>query len=159
MKSLVYMDLTIGADPELFFSKNGRIIGSERILQGGKLEKNPAYGLGPVEVVEDGVQAELHPRPFACRANFSDSLKLTFQCLDEALQKLGEEHFDLVLADIFLPGRNGYEVCEFVKRHPEMEGVPVILLVGAFEPFDKAEAARVQADGHLTKPFESRILI
>ena len=76
-----------------------------------------------------------------------------------ALKKLGEEHFDLILADIFMPGRNGYEVCEFVKRHPEMHDVPVILLVGAFEPFDKSEAARVQADGHLTKPFESRILI
>lgn len=76
-----------------------------------------------------------------------------------ALKKLTEEHFDLVLADIFMPGRNGYEVCEFVKSDPELRDVPVVLLVGAFEPFDKAEAARVQADGHLTKPFESRILI
>ncbi len=76
-----------------------------------------------------------------------------------ALKKLGEEQFDLVLADIFMPGRNGYEVCEYVKANAETRDVPVILLVGAFEPFDKSEAARVQADGHLTKPFESRILI
>lgn len=76
-----------------------------------------------------------------------------------ALKKLNEDTYDLVLADIFMPGRNGYEVCEYVKTSPQTADVPVILLVGAFEPFDKSEAARVRADGHLTKPFESRILI
>lgn len=75
-----------------------------------------------------------------------------------AIKKLNEETFDLVLADIFMPGRNGYEVCEYVKSSG-LHDIPVILLVGAFEPFDKAEASRVGADGHLTKPFESRILV
>ncbi|MGB5038278.1 MAG: response regulator [Blastocatellia bacterium] len=76
-----------------------------------------------------------------------------------ALRKLSEDVFDLVLADIFMPGRNGYEVCEYVKTNPQHADIPVVLLVGAFEPFDKSEAARVRADGHLTKPFESRILV
>jgi CheY-like chemotaxis protein len=76
-----------------------------------------------------------------------------------AIKKLGEEPFDLVLADIFMPGRNGYEVCEYIKTSREFGELPVLLLVGAFEPFDKAEAGRVRADGHLTKPFESRILV
>ncbi len=76
-----------------------------------------------------------------------------------ALRKLEEASFDLVLADIFMPGRNGYEVCEYVKSSPAHSHIPVILLVGAFEPFDRSEAARVRADGHLTKPFESRILV
>jgi len=76
-----------------------------------------------------------------------------------ALKKLREDAFDLVLADIFMPGRNGYEVCEYIKNQPQLSRVPVILLVGAFEPFDRSEASRVRADGHLTKPFESRILV
>jgi CheY-like chemotaxis protein len=76
-----------------------------------------------------------------------------------ALKKLREDVYDLVLADIFMPGRNGYEVCEYIKSQPELSRVPVILLVGAFEPFDRSEASRVRADGHLTKPFESRILV
>jgi CheY-like chemotaxis protein len=76
-----------------------------------------------------------------------------------ALKKLREDVFDLVLADIFMPGRNGYEVCEYIKAQPQLARVPVILLVGAFEPFDRSEASRVRADGHLTKPFESRILV
>src|SRR6185369_305834 len=66
---------------------------------------------------------------------------------------------DLVLADIFMPGKNGYELCESIKQNSQFRNVPVVLLVGAFEPFDQAEARRVRADAHLTKPFESRTLV
>lgn len=78
---------------------------------------------------------------------------------DAALKKIHELRPDVVLADIFMPGKNGYEVCEYVKSEPELQSTPVILLVGAFEPFDSGEANRVKADGHLTKPFEIKVLI
>jgi CheY-like chemotaxis protein len=78
---------------------------------------------------------------------------------DAALKKVREIHPDLVLADIFMPGENGYELCDHIKNDPEIAHIPVILLVGAYEPFDQTEATRVQADGHLTKPFEIRVLI
>jgi CheY-like chemotaxis protein len=72
---------------------------------------------------------------------------------------LAEVSPDLVLADIFMPGKNGYELCEAIKDNSQFRNVPVVLLVGAFEPFDQAEARRVRADAHLTKPFESRTLV
>jgi CheY-like chemotaxis protein len=78
---------------------------------------------------------------------------------DLAERRLNEVKPDLVLADIFMPGKNGYELCEVIKQNPLFRNVPVVLLVGAFEPFDQAEARRVQADAHLTKPFESRTLV
>jgi CheY-like chemotaxis protein len=78
---------------------------------------------------------------------------------DQAERMLGEVAPDLVLADIFMPGKNGYELCEAIKQSPQFHHVPVVLLVGAFEPFDQAEARRVRADAHLTKPFESRALV
>ena len=78
---------------------------------------------------------------------------------DSALKKIHEHRPSLVLADIFMPGKNGYEVCEAIKSDPELRSIPVILLVGAFEPFDGHEAARVKADSHLTKPFEIKALI
>ena len=78
---------------------------------------------------------------------------------DHAERKLGEVNPDLVLADIFMPGKNGYELCESIKQNPQYSNVPVVLLVGAFEPFDQNEARRVGADDHLTKPFESRKLV
>ncbi|HEY6404239.1 MAG TPA: response regulator [Blastocatellia bacterium] len=74
---------------------------------------------------------------------------------DEAVNRLRRLRPSLVMADISIPGRNGYEICEFVKTHPEMGGTPVILLAPAFETFDEERARRIGADHHLTKPFQS----
>ena len=74
---------------------------------------------------------------------------------DEAIDRLRRLRPALVMADIAIPGKDGYEICEFVKTHPEMEGTPVILLVPAFEAFDEERARRIGADHHLTKPFQS----
>jgi len=72
---------------------------------------------------------------------------------EAAVRKLADISPDLVLADIFMPVRNGYEVCEYVKKDARFAHVPVILLVGAFDPLDEREAQRVGADGILKKPF------
>jgi CheY-like chemotaxis protein len=66
---------------------------------------------------------------------------------------------DVVLADVFMPGYSGYEICERIKNDPEMAKTPVILLVGTFEPFDESEASRVRCDAHLTKPFDTSEMI
>lgn len=78
---------------------------------------------------------------------------------EAAVRKALEVHPQVVLADIFMPGKNGYEVCEFIKQHSDLASTRVILLVGAFEPFDEKEAARVQADDHLKKPFDPQMLL
>jgi CheY-like chemotaxis protein len=72
---------------------------------------------------------------------------------EAAVRRLPDANPDLVLADVFMPVRNGYEVCEFVKKDERFAHVPVILLVGAFDPLDEKEARRVGADGVLKKPF------
>ncbi len=78
---------------------------------------------------------------------------------DAALDEVRAFKPDIVLADVFMPGCNGYEVCAHIKQDPELRDTPVILLVGTFEPFDEAEAARVKCDGYLTKPFDTSELI
>lgn len=72
---------------------------------------------------------------------------------EAAVRRLPDVNPDLILADIFMPARNGYEVCEFVKKDRRFAHVPVILLMGAFDPLDEKEARRVCADGVLKKPF------
>ena len=72
---------------------------------------------------------------------------------EAAVRKISDIHPDLVLADVFMPVRNGYEVCRYVKEDPALKHIPVILLVGAFDPLDEQEAQRVGADGVLKKPF------
>jgi CheY-like chemotaxis protein len=74
----------------------------------------------------------------------------------EALGALEDERPpDVLLADVCMPGPDGYELCERVKQDERLRGVPVILLVGTFEPFNEAEARRVGADTFVTKPFQS----
>lgn len=77
----------------------------------------------------------------------------------DALQYIQKEKPDLVLADIEMPGLNGYELCEKIKSNPSLQDIPVILLSGAFEPLDEDRASQVKADGNLVKPFESSELI
>ena len=77
----------------------------------------------------------------------------------QALRKIHELKPDIALLDVIMPEANGYEVCEKVKRDPETSQIPVLLLTGTFEPFDRKRAESAGADGHLTKPFESQVLI
>ena len=76
---------------------------------------------------------------------------------DDALIKLGEMSPDVVIADVHMPGADGFEICRVTKeRHP---GVPVLLLVGTFEPFEESSAGEVGAEAHLKKPFDSQELL
>lgn len=74
---------------------------------------------------------------------------------EQAVEQIESIKPDLVMADVFMPGKDGYEVCEFVKAHPQLKDTPVILLVHAFEPFDPERAKKAGADHQLTKPFQS----
>lgn len=74
---------------------------------------------------------------------------------DAAMRKFDEFMPDLVMADVNMPGLNGYEVCRIIKHTEETQNIPVILLVGSFEPFDENEAKEAGADDYLTKPFQS----
>jgi CheY-like chemotaxis protein len=77
----------------------------------------------------------------------------------QALKKVGEIHPNIILLDVIMPEKNGYEVCEELKHDPSTSGIPILLLTGTFEPFDRKRAESAGADGHLTKPFESQLLI
>ena len=77
----------------------------------------------------------------------------------KAIQKLAEMRPDIILSDIIMPEKNGYEVCEYVKSHPEFRNIPVVLLTGTFEPFDPDRAEKAGCDAVVTKPFESQSLI
>jgi CheY-like chemotaxis protein len=78
---------------------------------------------------------------------------------DSALDEIRAFRPDIVLVDVFMPGCNGYEVCSLIKEDPGLAGIPVVLLVGTFEPFDESEASRVKCNGYLTKPFDTSELV
>ena len=76
-----------------------------------------------------------------------------------AIKIMDELAPDLIVADIFMPGKNGYELCQWVKSNPKWKHIPVLLTIGAMEPYDPAEGRKAQADGLVTKPLESSDLI
>ena len=78
---------------------------------------------------------------------------------DDAVTRAQQVRPDIVLADIVMPGKNGYEVCRAIKSDPKLSHVPVLLLTGTFESFDAERARQVGADGHITKPFEAQALV
>lgn len=72
-----------------------------------------------------------------------------------AMEKFVEIQPDIVLVDTTLAGTNGYQICEMIKQDATTRHIPVLLLVGSFEPFDHDAAERAGADGFMTKPFHS----
>lgn len=78
---------------------------------------------------------------------------------DEAIARLTKSPPDIVLADVGMPGKNGYEVAQHIKSTPRLSHIPVVLLTGAFEPIDQAKAAAAGCDGVLAKPFEPQLVI
>lgn len=74
---------------------------------------------------------------------------------EDAIVKARELMPDVVVADVVMPVRSGYDVCAQLKSDPATQRIPVLLLSGAFEEFDEARAKAAGADGHLAKPFDS----
>lgn len=88
----------------------------------------------------------------------SDDVKVAaFSNGDDALEKIEALAPDLVIADIHMPGADGYEVARRVKAGAPQ--TPVLLLVGTFEPFEESEVEASGADGFLMKPFDSQELL
>ncbi len=77
----------------------------------------------------------------------------------QAIDRIESDRPDIVLADVGMPEKSGYEVAAFVKNTPHLAHIPVLLLTGAFEPVDEKKALAVGCDGVLAKPFEPQMVI
>ena len=78
---------------------------------------------------------------------------------DELLERLRDSQPDLIICDVIMPGKDGYEVCQQIKSSSEWLHLPVILLTGTFEPFDRDRAIAAGCSEIITKPFEARKLV
>jgi CheY-like chemotaxis protein len=77
----------------------------------------------------------------------------------QAIDRIDVDPPDIVLADIDMPKRDGYEVAAYIKSRPQLAHIPVVLLTGAFEPVDQARAAASGSSDVFTKPFEPQMVI
>ena len=77
----------------------------------------------------------------------------------EALERIERDEPDVVVCDVVMPDRDGYEICDFVKRHPRLAGTPVLLMSGIVNDEVRERAARVQSADVLSKPFAADDLL
>ena len=78
---------------------------------------------------------------------------------DDALARVKETKPDVVLADVNMPGLNGYELCRAIRADADIASTPVLLLTGSFESFDESRARDAGANAHIAKPFEAQALV
>ncbi|MDO9585054.1 MAG: response regulator [Syntrophales bacterium] len=77
----------------------------------------------------------------------------------QALQYIRENQPDLVILDLMLPGISGFEICRLIRKKPETEGLPIIMLTAKADSVDKIMGLEIGADDYLTKPFNVRELL
>ena len=78
---------------------------------------------------------------------------------DEALTALEEFRPDLVLLDLMMPKRNGYDVCQWIRATPSLAGTKVLMLTAKGRDVDVEKGLGVGADAYVTKPFATKELV
>src|SRR2546423_739021 len=76
-----------------------------------------------------------------------------------ALSEIEQARPNVVITDVIMPGKDGYEVCQHIKSHPALQGTPVILMSGVVNRAVAERAFAVKADELLRKPFQPQDLI
>ena len=77
----------------------------------------------------------------------------------EAMERFDRDEPDIVVCDVLMPDKDGYEICEFVKRHPRLGATPVLLMSGIVNDEVRERAARVKSADVLSKPFAAEDLL
>ena len=76
-----------------------------------------------------------------------------------ALTNIEQSKPDVVITDVIMPDKDGYEVCQSIKQHPKLNGTPVILMSGVVNRAVAEKAFSVKADELIRKPFQPQDLI
>ena len=75
---------------------------------------------------------------------------------EEAIAAIEEHHPSLVLLDVMLPKRDGFEICEMIRANPDWQDIRIIMLTARGRDADREKGRALGADEYLTKPFSTR---
>ena len=78
---------------------------------------------------------------------------------NEALEQIGRDAPDLIVCDVIMPDMDGYQICDFVKKHPTLSRTPVLLISGIVNGTVLERAAKVRSDDVMRKPFAAEELL
>ena len=77
----------------------------------------------------------------------------------EALERIERDAPDVIVCDVVMPDRDGYEICDFVKNHSRLRATPVLLMSGIVNDEVRQRATRAGSEGVLSKPFAAEDLL
>lgn len=100
-------------------------------------------------VVDDSLTARKQLGTALARAQIESDI---VEAGEEALERINNNRYDIILLDVVMPGVSGYEVCRTIKRNRAIKHTPVIMLTGKSSPFDKVKGKLSGCDSYLTKP-------
>ncbi|HXU30598.1 MAG TPA: response regulator [Thermoanaerobaculia bacterium] len=78
---------------------------------------------------------------------------------EEAIRKIRDDRPDLVLLDVVLPGKNGFQICREIKSKPDTQAIKVVLVTSKNQESDRFWGMKQGADEYLTKPFSTEDLL
>lgn len=107
-------------------------------------------------VVEDSLTQAVKLEYFLAGKGFHVFLAPTGE---QALEVLAKKDIDLVISDVIMPGMDGYELCEKIRRTPQYKSVPVILLTSLSDPGDIVRGLKSGATNFVTKPYDEGFLL
>ncbi len=78
---------------------------------------------------------------------------------EEAMQAIESERPDLVLLDVMMPKRNGYDVCQAVRSNPDWQDIRIVMLTAKGREVERDKGLALGADDYITKPFSTRDVV
>lgn len=78
---------------------------------------------------------------------------------EEALEAVRETNPDLILLDVMMPKRDGFEVCQLIRANPDWKDTLIIMLTAKGREVDQEKGLALGADDYITKPFATRELV
>ena len=78
---------------------------------------------------------------------------------EQALRAIADEPPDLILLDVMMPKRDGYQVCSEVRANPDWRDIRIIMLTAKGQEAEREKGIQLGADDYITKPFSTRALV
>lgn len=78
---------------------------------------------------------------------------------EDAIRLVRERRPDLILLDVMLPVRDGYDVCETIRANPAWKAIPILMLTAKSREVEREKALALGANDYVTKPFSTRELV
>lgn len=104
-------------------------------------------------IVEDDEDISMIEEAYLQAAGFATVVEADGE---RALSIIGEQSFDLILLDVMLPGRSGYEICKEIR---DKINVPILMVTARTESVDKIRGLGLGADDYISKPFDPAELV